>query len=153
MNRKTRFLFVLTGFFIFGVAAIGQGILRIHAAAQAKIPAGATSEDAQIVAVTFSSKWCGPCKILKPRLEAVKPAFASQPVRFIELNFTLGPKENFVELAQSEGFAQVYKDYHKATGYTVLVNRETGKQLDIITADYSKQAIKAAISRALALSS
>lgn len=149
-TRARKFLMIAVVASLVVVAAIGQSFLRMQGEIRDGQPSGVISERAQVVAVTFSSKWCGPCKILKPRLAAVKPDFAGKPVRFIELSFTFGEPDTYRALAEAEGFATAYRQYHKATGFTVLINRDSGKVIDILTMDFTKDAMRAAITQALA---
>jgi len=107
----------------------------------------------EIVAATFSSAWCSACKILKPRLKSVIPQFNGEPVQFVDLDFTFGARPEVKTVAQEAGVGPVYERNKGATGFTVLVDRDTGEVIDILTINYSKKAMKAAISRALAIAS
>ncbi len=152
MSLKSRkLILVVLGFVSLCVFAVGQGFARIQAAEQESLISGPPRGHADIIVVTFASQWCGPCKILKPRLAAVKPEFSEKSVRFVELNFTFGEKHEYSELAALEGFSEAYKNYRSATGFSVVVNRNGGQVLDVLTANYSKSAMRAAISRALAI--
>lgn len=148
MRKKT--IFISLAALVLVVGAVGHSYLRMQSQIRDAEPSGIASAEADIVAVTFSSQWCGPCKILKPRLAAIKPDFASKPVRFVELSFTFGEQDNFQDLAQAEGFSSVYERYNKATGFTVLVNRDTGNVIDILTIDHTKADMRSIIENALA---
>lgn len=104
----------------------------------------------EIVAATFSSAWCSACKVLEPRLAKVAPDFADRPVKFVNLDFTFGQKEDIAEKAASEGLGDIYPSYKGATGFTVLVDRETGDVIDTLTINHSADAMRAAIAQALA---
>ncbi len=150
--RKNHVYIALVATIVFA-ASIGQSLLRMQASLKDGQPSGVISERAELVAVTFSSKWCGPCKILKPRLAAIKPDFAGKAVRFIDLSFTFGEQAEFYEIAKAEGFSEVYEHYNAATGFTVLVDRDHGKVLGILTMDHSKDMMRDVISRALVVAS
>ncbi len=107
----------------------------------------------EIVAATFSSAWCSACKILKPRLSAIIPDFADQPVKFVEFDFTFGQREEIYEQAEAEGLGDLYPRYKGATGFTLLIDSDTGEIIDMLTINHSKQAMRAAISQAVALAS
>ena len=104
-----------------------------------------------LLAVTFSSAWCSSCKIIKPRLAAALPAFEGRPVRFIELDFTFGEEEKARRVAEAEGFLPVFEQFAGATGFTLLVEPETGRIIDMLTINHSTGAMKAAIAAALAV--
>ena len=107
----------------------------------------------EVVAATFSSAWCSSCKILKPRLADVIPDFAEQPVKFVEFDFTFGQREEIYEQAEAEGLGDLYPRYKGATGFTLLIDKETGEIIDMLTINHSKRAMRAAIAQAVALAS
>lgn len=111
----------------------------------------ALAREPELIAVTFASAWCSSCKILEPRLASVIPDFADKPVKFIELDFTFGQRGELEQQARAEGLADIYPRFKGATGFTLLVDKDTGEIIDTLTIDYSKQAMRAALARALAL--
>ena len=110
----------------------------------------AHAENPEIIAATFSSAWCSACKVLEPRLKAVIPDFADEPVKFVRLDFTLGQRGAVAEKAEAEGLAHIYPDYKGATGFTLLVDAETGEIVDSLTIKHSEAAMRAAIAQAVA---
>jgi thiol-disulfide isomerase/thioredoxin len=105
----------------------------------------------EVVAVTFASAWCTACKILQPRLAEVIPGFAGEPVKFVDLDFTFGQRGEVEDKAAAEGLAEIYPRFKGATGFTLLIDRDTGEIIDSLTIDHSKSAMRAAIAQALAL--
>lgn len=105
----------------------------------------------EVTAVTFSSAWCSSCKILVPRLARVIPEFADRPVKFVELDFTFGERREIHDQAEAEGLGDVYSRFKGATGFTLLVDRETGDIIDSLTIKHSRQAMRAAIAQAIAI--
>ncbi len=105
----------------------------------------------EVVAVTFASAWCSACKILEPRLAEVIPDFADKPVKFVELDFTFGQRGEIEEKARAEGLSKIYPRFKGATGFTLLVDKDTGEIIDTLTIDHSKGAMRAALAQALAL--
>lgn len=105
----------------------------------------------EVIAATFSSAWCSSCKILEPRLAKVIPDFADKPVKFVELDFTFGQRDDVEKKARAEGLADIYPRFKGATGFTLLVDRDTGEIIDMLTIDYSKSAMRAALAQALAV--
>ncbi|MEL6790555.1 MAG: thioredoxin domain-containing protein [Pseudomonadota bacterium] len=146
---SSRRRFLMLGAVALTGAAVWQGVTRVRAGAAERRIMGAASAQTDIVAVTFASAWCGPCKILQPRLAAVRPDFAGNRVRFITLDFTMGAPATYPDLAVTEGFSAAYARYEGATGFTVLVNRHTGDIVDVLTADYSKADMRTALTQAL----
>ena len=105
----------------------------------------------EIVAATFASAWCSSCKILEPRLAKIIPGFANQPVKFVELDFTFGQRDELEDQARAEGLSEVYPRFKGATGFTLLVDRESGEIIDMLTIDHSDKAMRAAIAQAIAV--
>ncbi|MEM8934914.1 MAG: thioredoxin domain-containing protein [Pseudomonadota bacterium] len=104
-----------------------------------------------VIAATFSSAWCASCKILEPKLADLAPVFADQPVQFIKLDFTFGQYNEQKARAAALNFEGVFNAYEGATGFTLLLDAETGVLIDTLTANHSKNAMEAAIAQALSI--
>ena len=119
----------------------------------------ATSADApshgkpEVIAATFASAWCSSCKVLMPKLAKVIPAFAKEPVAFVEFDFTFGPRDEIRAEADKFGIGALYERNKGATGFTVLVDADTGEILDTLTMNFSEDAMRSAIARAVAIAS
>ncbi|MEM9619424.1 MAG: thioredoxin domain-containing protein [Pseudomonadota bacterium] len=107
----------------------------------------------EIVAATFSSAWCSTCKILKPRLAKIIPEFSDKPVKFVELDFTLGQRTDIADQAAAEGLGEIYPRFEGATGFTLLVDKDTGKIVDMLTINHNERAMRAAIAQSIAVAS
>lgn len=105
----------------------------------------------EIVAATFTSAWCSSCKVLEPKLAKVAPSFAGKPVAFVDLDFTFGPREELKDKAASFGLGELYERNKGATGFTVLVDYDTGEIIDTLTMNFSEDAMRSAIARAIAI--
>ncbi len=103
----------------------------------------------EIIAATFSSAWCSACKILEPKLAQVAPEFANKPVKFVKLDFSLGQGSGPAEIAAENNFSSVYEKYKGGTGFTLLLNADSGEIVDQLTvklsADEMKQVLKNSI--------
>ena len=119
----------------------------------------ATSADAaydgrpEVVAATFSSSWCSACKILKPKLAKVIPGFAKEPVAFVDFDFTFGPRKELRAEADKFAIGDLYERNKGATGFTLLVDADTGEVIDTLTMNFSEAAMRSAIARAIAIAS
>ncbi|HBS30581.1 MAG TPA: thiol reductase thioredoxin [Parvularcula sp.] len=133
-------------------------VIAIAAAAflAARRPASAMQDAAgepQLIAATFRSAWCSACKILEPKLARAMPEFAGQPVEFVEFDFTFGPNEDLAALAAAHGLTRLYEANKGATGFTVLVDADTGAIVDTLTMNFSTKDMEKAIGDALAIAS
>ncbi|MEM8770501.1 MAG: thioredoxin domain-containing protein [Pseudomonadota bacterium] len=132
------------------VAVIGVAIFASVGRTNATDTAYLYDGEPEIIAATFSSAWCSSCKILEPRLRDVAPEFADSPVKFVKLDFTFGQRGEIEDQARAEGLEDIYPQYKGATGFTLLVDADTGEIVDSLTINHSPKAMRAAIARALA---
>lgn len=135
------------------VLIIAAGLLVFYFTARTPAESADALYDGEpeIVAATFASAWCSSCKILKPRLAAVIPEFSETPVSFVELDFTFGQRGEIREIAEREGFEEIYDRYEGATGFTLLIDPDTGEIVDTLTMNHSRKALRAAIAQAVAI--
>ena len=126
-------------------------VVALSAPAVARLDDEAPAADPRLVAATFRSAWCGACRILEPRIDAVEPWFSGRPVEFIEFDFTWGRRDGPREQAVAAGVAEIYDRHAGGTGYMLLIDREAGDVLAMITRRHGEADIAAAIERALAI--
>lgn len=146
---NARKLLIIAAFGFAAVVAIGSRALS-NPSVEADYVADRPPE---LVAATFSSEWCASCKVIAPRLAAVAPDFAEKPVRFAELDFTFGRRGDLEQKAAALGLGELYPRFKGATGFTLLVDAETGEIIDTLTINHSEKAMRAAIAQALAIAS
>ncbi len=137
----------------FVVLLLGVGVFAVLGRTSATDADYSHVAEPEIIAATFSSAWCSSCKILEPRLKALIPDFSDQPVKFVKLDFTLGQRGAVADKAAREGLGQIYPQYKGATGFTLLVDADTGEIVDSLTIRHSEKAMRAAIAQAIATAS
>lgn len=136
-------------------ALVAAAVLLVPTAAVVSVKMRTPQVDAafdgtpEIIAASFVSAWCASCKILEPRLAKAMPAFAEAPVKFEALDFTFGATPELAERAAADGYAVVYARYAGATGFTLLIDRQSGEVLDKLTMSDTEQSIRARIGAAL----
>ena len=139
------------------LALLFAGLL-VAAGATAVMRGGADLETdrqgpVEVVAASFTSAWCSSCKVLAPRLARVIPGYDGRSVAFVEFDFTFGRSEALASAAREAGVEEAYLSAAGATGFTLLIDAETGIVLDTLTMNHSADAMRAAIDRALAIAS
>lgn len=134
--------------FFFGALLAAIAAFALFARRPAESGRETFAGKAEVIAATFNSQWCSACKILKPRLLKVIPTFSGEPVKFVEYDLTFGP-DGARQHAEADGLAGVYDRFAKATGYTLLIDADTGEIVDMLTIKHDAGAMRAAISRAL----
>ncbi len=144
MKRMKSFLFPV-------IIVIGVGIFAFTGRSPATSAEYALEGEPEVVAVTFTSAWCSSCKILQPRLAKVIPDFAGKPIKFVDLDFSFGERDEIEQQARAEGLEEIYPRFKGATGFTLLVDRQTGEIIDTLTINHEQPAMRAALAQALAI--
>lgn len=110
----------------------------------------AQAERPELVGVLFYADWCGACKVLDPKIEAVKPSFDDAPVLFTRVDLTNRYTRHQSELLTSQlGLADLYAQYGNKTGFMVLVEPATGEVRGRLLSAMSEGDIARAIRDAL----
>lgn len=108
-------------------------------------------EKPDVVGVLFYADWCGSCKVLDPKIEAVKSEFADEAILFTRVDMTDEfTKKQSAFLASLLDLDAVYEKNAPKTGFMLLVDKESGKVLGKLTKKLSKEEIAAAIHKSLA---
>lgn len=135
MKKITKTLLALVALFSF------VGISQVHAmeAAQPKV-----------IGLLFYSDSCGSCKVLDPKIEAVKKDYATKPILFATFDHSnAGSKNQAALLADGLSLGKVYDAQKKASGYMLLIDPKSDEILAKLTRDMSEAEIKAAFDKAL----
>lgn len=133
------------------IVVLGVAVVAFSGRSAETDPEYTYDGEPEVIAATFSAAWCSTCKILEPRLAGVIPRFADQPVKFIKLDFTLGERPEVEALAVREGLSDIYPRFKGASGFTLLVDRDTGAIIDMLTINHNDRAMRAAIAQAIAV--
>lgn len=145
MKRRTGVIVALAIAIAAAIAVASRG----HAPSVAQTAAGAP----QLIAASFTSAWCSACRILEPRLAEVMPKFKDKAIEFLDFDFTFGEDEKLAALAASHDLSRLYEANRGATGFTVLVDAETGAIIDTLTMNFTAADIERALTRALLVAS
>jgi thiol-disulfide isomerase/thioredoxin len=112
--------------------------------------AGEPSSDKElnVLAVRMYADWCGNCKALDPKIDAIKPGFRNGDILFMRLDQT----EDF-DTAQSEimarllGIGDIFTEYKGKTGIMLLIDSDTKKLLEVINHRMSEEEIAATLKK------
>ncbi len=111
----------------------------------ALVDASSTPAAPEILAVKFHADWCGSCKRMGTLFEDLRNKYDGKPVLFVELDLTNGTTRNQAEfLASALGFGDVYAA-NQGTGFVLLLDGASRKQLAKLTADQDIKAMGAEI--------
>lgn len=123
-------------------------LFSLIAPAHAQAP---QNNEPRLVAALFRSNWCGPCKILEPRYERVITDYADAPLERVRFDSSFRRRDALRERASEEGIRDAYEAASGATGFVLLIDRDTQDVLARITVDYSEADIRGALDYALEL--
>lgn len=120
---------------------------RLSAAACAlvlSVAAQAASPPApERLAVLMYADWCNSCKVLDPKLKAVRPEFEQGKILFVRFDFTNERTSHQSSmLAQALGVGGLYEKNAGKTGYVALVDRASGQTIEKITKEHSEGDIR-----------
>jgi len=131
----------------------------------AKAPASQMSENAAPVkpaamkaktkAVLIYADWCGSCKVLDPKVKAVKAAHTLNGLEFVTLDYTSKDPAKFYAQAKAAGVekaVRAYLDGTVKTGQLLLVDMDDKKVIGKVTKEKSRPEIVAALKTAIAAS-
>ncbi|MEO0608718.1 MAG: thioredoxin family protein [Pseudomonadota bacterium] len=133
------------------LAACGQAAIP----ASERAPVSAPAADVRVLAVTSHADWCGSCKALEPKIDAVQAANTFEGVAFAVIDYTSRNDAAFFADAETLGIGAAmratFADKIK-TGRLYLINMDTGEVISTVDKSMDETAITAAITEAAALS-
>ena len=108
------------------------------------------AETPKVIGLLFYADWCGSCKVLDPKIEAIKKDFAKDPVLFTRVDltddFTKGQSKLF---ANWVGLADIFAEHGKKTGFMLLIDSAEKKILSKLTKTQSEDELRDEIKAAL----
>ncbi len=135
----------------FFIVPLTIAVLLVGAATHANDAERADHSGPDFLAVTFYADWCGSCRVLDPRVDAVKEEFAGESILFTRVDhtdeFTTEQSKLFANLI---GIKSIYDEAGGATGFLLVIDRRNNEVVERLTRDDDEEAIKAKIREALA---
>ena len=107
-------------------------------------------EEPEVVGVLMYADWCGLCKVLEPKLEAVKQEFQDQPILFTRFDltdeYTISQSARYAALL---GLGDLFVENRNDTGYMELVEWPSRRVLATLNSQMSPEEIRAALNSVL----
>jgi len=104
----------------------------------------------RVVGLMFFADTCASCKVLDPKIQAVKAEYVEQPILFATFDHSNdATKVQAAMLATALGVGDIYKAQEKASGFLILVDAKTKQPVGKLTRDMSEENIKTEINKAL----
>ena len=116
-------------FYLFAVVAVFS-----LAPGNAKAQCGDDEKsETKLMALTFTSDYCGACKKLKPEVMALQPKLEGKSVEWVSFDFTSDATKAASKAKAAElGLAEIYNK-NQATGFVLLVDAESKESVAKLT--------------------
>jgi thiol-disulfide isomerase/thioredoxin len=135
---------------VFGTCLLGSSAFAAPAPGSGVTSSKPAPAKPKVLGVLFYADWCASCKVLEPKLTAIKKDFAGQPVLFTRVDQTDAfTKEQSAMLANVLGVADIHAQQEGRTGHMLLIDTSSRRILGTLTRAESERELKAAIERAL----
>ena len=89
-----------------------------------------THAETAFYVVKMHAEWCGVCKIMEPKMPAVKAAFKNTSVKFLHFDFT---NETTTARAKAEAktrnISTALTEHRGRTGFLAIINAQTGENI------------------------
>ncbi len=146
-------IFALAG--VLALASCGQSATKSEAAFRYKDTPVSEIAASKTAAVLIYADWCGGCKALDPKLQAVRSKKSVDGLSFVTLDYTKKDKAAFYLTANTAGVELPVRDYLDgkiSTGQMLLIDLDDQKVIGKITKDMSEDEIITTFEEAVAKS-
>ncbi|MEM1223508.1 MAG: thioredoxin domain-containing protein, partial [Verrucomicrobiota bacterium] len=104
----------------------------------------------EVLALMFYSESCGSCKILDPKVKAVKENYLTKPILFATFDHSNPASINQAALlAEGLDVEKIYNAQQKASGFMLIIDAESNEILAKLNREMSEAEIKASLDQAL----
>ncbi|MGJ8564915.1 MAG: thioredoxin domain-containing protein [Alphaproteobacteria bacterium] len=93
--------------------------------------------------VVFRADWCGPCRILEPRLRAALSNLNDRKIEYVEIDISNQPlSEIGAHKAFDRNIVAQYNQWLGITGFAVMIDADTKRTLGCVNKTYDAEAMK-----------
>lgn len=144
----------------FGVSCVGFTALSMAMVACSKTPEVTPSDVASRVAeqtvlakaVMIHADWCSSCKVLQPKVDAVRGGYEAQGLKFVTLDYTSKDKMELFDQARKAGvFEATVKALgdHVKTGQLIFVSADGTQVLSKVNMTHTEEEIARSMNAAI----
>ena len=105
------------------------------------MPSAVQIADAKLGAVLIYADWCGSCKVLDPKVNAVKTGQNFENTFFLTLDYTDKNIEDFYAAAKAAGVSDPVRTFLAGkvkTGQLLLIDMDDQKVVEVVKKDMSE---------------
>ena len=135
---------------VLGLAACGAPAAAKDSPAQIT---ETVTADTRLVAALSYADWCGSCRVLDPKLAAIRTGAPIEGVTHVVLDFTDKDEAAYFAAADESGIGEALRAYYSdgvGTGRLLLVDLDDKTIVDVIGRDMTEAEIRAALETAAA---
>ncbi len=103
----------------------------------------------QMIALSFHADWCRSCQALEPKLKSAMKAVSKDPFLFVQVDQTDKKSRQAEYLVASLGLSKLWKEYGGRTGFTLLVDPESGRVTGRLTSEQDVKSMTSTLRAAL----
>jgi len=92
--------------------------------------------------VMFRADWCGPCKIVEPRLDQALNRLADPGIEYVTIDSSDPPRSEFsAHLAFDREIVPQYNSWWGVTGFAAMIDADTKQTLGCVDLAYDAEAM------------
>ncbi len=111
-------------------------VITLLAGIAAMTPAQAQQRPDMYV-VIFRADWCGPCKIVEPKLASALATLRDPAIEVITIDITTPPRtEQSAHLAFDRNIVAQYNQWYGVTGFAAMIDADTKQTLGCVNMMY-----------------
>jgi len=94
-----------------------------------------------VYVVMFRADWCGPCKIVEPRLNQALTSLRDPGIEYINIDISSGNGDLNAHTVFDRGLVQQYNSWMGITGFAAVIDGDTKRTLGCVNMMYDAQSM------------